>query len=271
MCTLILLYKMLEDYPVILAENRDIFMGTGEIPPHIASVNPRVYCAKDKKSGGTWFGLNGYGVAAGLTNLYSNTGEIKPVDSIGRLFVEALKQPDAEEVSRYLQDRFIPGKYRKANILAADENSAILTMCDKSIDAIRLSPGIHVLTNYNLKHKPEKSDDIDTFVDSVHRRDQAIKLLKYYGIRDKKDIDDVIRVLQRVLSDHENAGNVVSVGDYFKICCHGDPEIYDWETKSSSIAALSKNGIEKSMYFYCPGNPCTVAYDDYSAILREAA
>jgi len=68
-----------------------------------------------------------------------------------------------------------------------------------------------VLTNYNLKHQPERSEDKETFVDSVHRRNRATKLLKGYGIKEKKDINDVITVLQRVLSDHENAGNVVSV------------------------------------------------------------
>jgi len=111
------------------------------MPPHIANKDPAIYCAKDKKSGGIWFGLNEYGVAVGLTNLYSNTGETKPKGSIGKLCLEALKQPTSEEISGYLKETFNPGKYRKANILAADENSAILTMCDKDIEVIQLSPG----------------------------------------------------------------------------------------------------------------------------------
>ncbi|MFH1127136.1 MAG: NRDE family protein [archaeon] len=272
MCTLILLYQLLEEYPVILAENRDASVSSAEIPPSMVSSNPGIYSAIDKRSGGTWFGLNENRVALGLTNLYSNTEDIRPKASRGQLCLEALKQPTAIDVSMYLKEHYDHRRYAKMNILAADRYDAILTMCDIKIDTKELDEGIHILTNYNLAHAPSTQEDIDTRIDSAHRRDRALELSEIYGLDEKKDIEGVLEILKMILSDHQktadNRGSEKK--KYFTICCH-DREGYDWKTMSSSIIALSKASIEKSRYLYCPGNPCKEdsEYEDYSHILKE--
>ncbi len=273
MCTLILLYKVLKEYPIVLAENRDAHIKSIEIPPAIVFKIPKIYAALDKKSQGTWFGLNENEVAVGLTNLYSSTEERKPSDSRGRLCLNALKKPSAKEVSEYLQEAYDFEKYGKANIVSADKNDAILTMCDREVNAFKLDPGIHVLTNYNLKHEPSTLEDIDTMVDSKHRRDRAVELIDNYQMDRMKDIDAVGDILKIMLSDHVKSDHprASKHKQYFTICCHGDEIEYPWKTTSSSIVALSKDGIGKSKYWYCAGNPCEPnnGFTDYSFILND--
>ncbi len=268
---------MLEDYPVILAENRDTRMGSVEIPPSCVSVDPKIYCAIDEYSQGTWFGLNEYGVVVGLSNLYSNRKQGESTHSThlrGELCLDALKQSTAEEVSEYLSETFDPAKYSQLNMISADADSAFILKCDENTEIIELKPGIHVLTNYNFGHEPATSMALDLMVDSKHRRDRATELIEGYLIEDYriKDIESAINILKIVLSDHEEADYLggSKYKEYFTICCHGN-ENYPWETKSSSIIALPEGGPENSIYLYADGNPCNIDYADCSSILKKKA
>lgn len=263
---------MLNDYPIVLAENRDTRRDSIEIPPSCVSEYPKIYCAIDENSQGTWFGLNDRGVVLGLSNLYSNTEQEKPTHWRGELCLEALKQSTAEEVSIYLSETFDPAKYSQLNMISADADRAFISKCDKSTEIIELKPGIHVLTNYNFEHEPATHNALDLMVDSKHRRDRATELIKGYLIEDYRieDIESAINILKIVLSDHEEADypRGSKFKQYFKICCHGN-EKYRWQTTSSSIIALPEYGLKNTMYLYLAGNPCENDYVDYSSILRN--
>ncbi len=269
MCTLILVYKVLDGFPVVLAENRDAHLKSVEVPPAKVYAHPKTYAAIDKRSDGTWFGVNEFGVAVGLTNLHSMTDEIKPIDSRGQLCLEVLKQPSARDVSGYLHEVYEFERYAKVNILGVDESDAILTMCDKEITVVEFDAGIHVLTNYNLAHQPETLKEVDLKIDSEHRRTRAGELVEEYGLKDIGDLEEMVAILETILSDHvksdHNRGTKYK--QYFTICCHGN-EQYPWKTTSSSIAALSEKGIGKSRYWYCAGNPCESEFREYSHILN---
>ncbi len=270
MCTIILLYKTLENYPLILAENRDIRPGRLETPPQrVYSGDNSIYCAIDPKSGGTWYGLNSSGVTIGLTNRHPDPDS--PTASIGRLCLEALTQPTAKEASGYLLDNFDFAKHRNTNILSADKDNAIITFCDENPYTLDLNPGIHILTNYDFAQEPVTMEEKYRMIDSIHRLKRATELTETHKLGNTKNRDDAISTLQKILSDHEvpKDNNSSHFIDYFKICCHSSRD-FPWETKSSSIIALSKDGIEDSIYLYAGGNPCNTKYEDYSDILRDS-
>ena len=71
MCTLILLDRVVPEFPVVVAANRDEFYARPAAPParfvpgdgKLAFVAPQ-----DLEAGGTWMGLNSNSVFVGLTN-----------------------------------------------------------------------------------------------------------------------------------------------------------------------------------------------------------
>lgn len=262
MCTALLFYKVIEDYPVVLGENRDSHMKAEEMAPNKVSEDPKIFSALDKGSEGTWFGLNEYGVVVGLTNLYSKRENVKADKSRGKLCLGALEQSSAKEVSEYLEEEFDYRKYKKSNIISADKNNAFLSRCDREIKITPLGAGTYVFTNYDFSHEPETEKDTDLMIDSKHRGDRAIEILERASLN---GLDEALDVLKAIFRDHKKADyeRGSEFKRYFTICCHGDGQ-YPWETKSSSIVALSEKGLEKSKYLYAPGNPCQVEYKDYS-------
>lgn len=266
MCTAILFYNILDEYPIIFGENRDAYIETEEIAPHIISKNPKIFSALDKKSNGTWFGLNEYGVVVGLTNLYPQRNKPKNENSRGKLCIETLKQPSAEEVTEFLKEEFDPIKYKNMNIISVDEESAFLTRCCEDTRVSKLKDGIHIFTNYDFVKKPRDQEEIDLWIDSKHREERAKEILKRYQI---ETLDDAILVMGEVFRDHErpNYPSGSEEQKYFTICCHSSKE-YLWRTTSSSILVLSTHGFDYSKYFYLNGNPCENRYDDYSYLLE---
>ena len=51
-------YKVVSEAPILVAYNRDEHIERQSQAPKIQSGRPRVICGIDRKSGGTWFGIN---------------------------------------------------------------------------------------------------------------------------------------------------------------------------------------------------------------------
>ena len=69
MCTLIALHRCVTGASLVIAANRDEFLERPSEGPALRSTQYGVIAApRDVKAGGTWLGLNGSGVFAGLTN-----------------------------------------------------------------------------------------------------------------------------------------------------------------------------------------------------------
>ena len=69
MCTLAILYKVARNTPVLLAANRE--RRTSPRPtqyPKIQPGTPRIVCGIDRQAGGTWLGVNQFGLVVAVTN-----------------------------------------------------------------------------------------------------------------------------------------------------------------------------------------------------------
>ena len=68
MCTLIVAYKVFENYPIVIAANRDELLDRPSETPAIRDDKFGIYAPKDLARGGTWIGVNKFGLFVGLTN-----------------------------------------------------------------------------------------------------------------------------------------------------------------------------------------------------------
>jgi uncharacterized protein with NRDE domain len=100
MCTLITLWQCHPSAPLVVALNRDEFLGRPTRPPEFWEETPPqapVVAGRDLQAGGTWFGI-GRHVVAGLTNHRRPDAQSGPTTgdaSRGGLVLRALQSVSA--------------------------------------------------------------------------------------------------------------------------------------------------------------------------------
>ena len=68
MCLLVVVSRMVPEWPLIVAANRDEQYARPADPVTVLRERPRTLGGRDRLAGGTWLALNEHGVVAGLTN-----------------------------------------------------------------------------------------------------------------------------------------------------------------------------------------------------------
>jgi uncharacterized protein with NRDE domain len=169
MCTLIVLHRCVSGRPLVVAANRDEFFARPAEGPAIRSAQSgRILAPRDLEAGGTWVGLSGKGVFAGLTNLrplvngvangFAPTpngaalgGSIgatvtRALRSRGEVVMAALEARSAAEAADALS-RLESGAYNPFQLLVADARSAALLVYRDAPRILPLEPGLHVVGN----------------------------------------------------------------------------------------------------------------------------
>jgi uncharacterized protein with NRDE domain len=124
LCTLVILLRPGHDWPVLIAANRDEMINRPWQPParHWPD-RPDVVAGRDELAGGTWLGLNDFGVAAGILNRFGSLGPAPGQRSRGELVLEALDHADARSAATALT-ALEPRAYRTFNLIIADNRDA---------------------------------------------------------------------------------------------------------------------------------------------------
>ncbi len=242
MCTIILLYKMVPSYPVILAGNRDEFFARNSLSPRLwkfthQDQSIKIFSGKDQKAGGTWLGINRYGVVAGVTNYF--TGSRDPTKkSRGSLVLQCLSNSDPNHIFNNL----VPEKtfqYNPFNLFCLSKETGFLYSNHPQPRTIILQKGIYILTN----------GDID---DPRDRKKEWLfhHLAPPLVTPDHKELE---LLLPQLLASHANKD---SGGE---ICIH----LPGYGTVSSCLLFINSQQ-ENSRYLYCHGAPCRNQYQDLS-------
>ena len=145
MCLIVFGYKVSEEYPLVLAANRDEFYRRPTLAMHFWEDSPDILAGKDLEQGGTWFGLHKNGMLAALTN-YRNPAAIKPnAPSRGEIIMDFLKSKKSPE--HFIHDfRSKAPTYNGFNLIFGNMDHLFwFTNLTNRIE--RLSPGIHGLSN----------------------------------------------------------------------------------------------------------------------------
>lgn len=124
MCTAVLLRRPGHAWPLILASNRDEMQDRPwQAPARHWPARPEVVAGLDELSGGSWAGVNDWGVAAAVLNRYGSLGTDAEKRSRGELVLEALDHAEAREAAKALRD-LEPRAYRSFNLIVADAREA---------------------------------------------------------------------------------------------------------------------------------------------------
>lgn len=155
MCTVVVLRRPGHRWPVILGANRDEMVDRAWSPParHWPD-RPETVAGLDHEAGGSWLGINDFGVVATVLNRRHSLGPAADKRSRGELVLEALDHADAEAAASALA-HLDARAYRAFNMLICDNRSAywIKGLGDAGEGRALVAPvppGVSMLTAWDL-------------------------------------------------------------------------------------------------------------------------
>lgn len=156
MCTLVILRQPDDNWPILLAANRDEMADRPwRGPGRHWRDRPEVVGGLDERAGGTWLALNDFGVAAAVLNRPGSLGPDPEKRSRGELVLEALDHPDAVAAARAL--RQLDGTaFRPFNLVVADSHEAFWLRSDGTgpVKQHHVPAGVSMITAHDL-NSPE--------------------------------------------------------------------------------------------------------------------
>ena len=240
MCTLILAHHVFDEAPVFLASNRDESLDRPASGPRVwERFGTRFVAPRDEQEGGTWLGINEWGVLAAITNRFGN-----PRDgsrrSRGRLVLEALGERYAKVAADGIS-AMDASHYNPFHLLIVDQGSAHVVWSDGTqMHDEDLDGGVHVITERSyLAAANGRADFLEARIDELQRTGELAPaaLRALLTIRRVDDIDAT---------------------------CVLVPELR-YGTRSSTVVAL---GSEPRLDF-SDGAPCETEYRDYTSVLTD--
>ncbi len=148
MCTLVVLHRPGDPWPLLLAANRDEMVDRGwDAPAAHWPEHPRVVGGRDHLAGGTWLAINRAGVVAAVLNRQGSLGPKLGKRSRGELPLIALAEDSAEAAAAAIT-RLDAGEWRRFNMVIADRSGAYFLrgLATGTPHAERLAPGLAMVT-----------------------------------------------------------------------------------------------------------------------------
>jgi uncharacterized protein with NRDE domain len=240
MCLVALLFRVVEDAPLIVGANREEAYARGGEAPRLLPGPCRVVAGLDPQVGGTWLGINEHEVIVAVTNRRRSEVPAQP-RSRGVLVRELLGCTSAAAAAEMAARELERHPYAGCNMICADRTQVSIVQAGDWLRVRLLPPGIHVLTNGDL------NDGSDPRLGHAHW---------WLSERSYANADDCVAALAALCGQ--------SGGDSPPICLHGK----DRGTVTSSIIAL-RIPRGRSTYLHAQGPPDQTPYVDLSHLLRE--
>ncbi|MDR0522099.1 MAG: NRDE family protein [Planctomycetaceae bacterium] len=235
-------YKKVSEAPLLIALNREEDPERPSLPPKIQSGRPRVVCGVDQKAGGTWAGVNQYGLFCAVVNCPKRVIPEEP-KSRGILCRELLGCQNAEEALDLAQRELLTGNYAGGHFLCVDRASGGAVYGGEEIEMEKFGPGLHILSENRLD---DKRDDRQEFVRrllTLQRIDSAISFFA---------------VANRTFSRNPDASG--KMGILVK-----KPNL---RTVSSMVVSLTEK-TQRSVMQYSAGSLDERPFEEISALLRQ--
>ncbi|MFP4159266.1 MAG: NRDE family protein [Desulfobacterales bacterium] len=158
MCLISIAIEAHPEYPMIIAANRDEFYSRPTSPLAFWDDNPEILAGKDLQSRGTWLGVTRSGKIAAVTNYRDPSSMTPRGESRGQL-VRAYLEKNARAEDYLAEVEKKRDRYTGFNLLAGDTRQ-MWWYSNKDGGIVKLSPGIHALSNHLLDTPWPKTETI---------------------------------------------------------------------------------------------------------------
>ena len=152
MCTLLILYRPKNKWPLIIAGNRDEMKNRPWLPPgkHWGKCDG-IIAGKDLTAGGSWLGINTNGLVATILNRTNSLGPDIEKNSRGKIIIDILKNKTLDAALNYIKLLDIT-KWKPFNLFLANNKKAYwVKSSDKDELSINIIPeGKHFLDSYDI-------------------------------------------------------------------------------------------------------------------------
>ena len=154
MCILLISRKKNSNWPILIATNRDEFFNREFRDPGKHWKNfPYIYAGKDKKAGGSWLGINKYGICVAILNRKTLLKNSKNLESRGNLVIHALKFKLALQAKNKIIESF-EKKYKFFNLFISDiKNSYLIKYDNFKLETFSIPYGNSIIDNLDLNDK----------------------------------------------------------------------------------------------------------------------
>tara|TARA_B100000989_G_scaffold113324_1_gene83257 strand:- start:3384 stop:4127 length:744 start_codon:yes stop_codon:yes gene_type:complete len=242
MCTLIIRWHPGDVWPLIIGGNRDEMKTRQSKPPgrHWPD-RPEIIAGIDETAGGSWLGVNEFGVVAAILNRSNSLGPKQGKRSRGELVLEALDHADASDAAKAITS-INEKAYRSFNMILADNRDAFwLKHTETNNIALHSIPeGISMITADDLNDI--KSPRIAKYLKRIRKAS-----IPNPGINDWD-------AWQKVLADQ---GEHIDGNPLTSINIKTD---YGFGTVSSSLLAVPNSNEREIQWKFCPGTPDTTPF-----------
>lgn len=178
MCIILLAYRTDNNYPLIVAANRDEYFDRTASAAHYWSDEHGVFAGRDEKEGGTWLGVTDNGRFAAITNWTEPAGQVNGFLSRGFVVRDFLSSNSA---AGEFVESLDPKQYRGFNLVAFDGRELIY-FSNRNNERKLLKPGFYGITNTSL-------DDIWT------KTRVGVSMISQ--VQNRHDVDTLIHMLRR--------------------------------------------------------------------------
>jgi uncharacterized protein with NRDE domain len=278
MCTLIVLHRSIPGSPLVVAANRDEFLGRpAEGFSLRSSRTGPIVAPRDLEAGGTWVGLSGRGVFAGLTNLRPSeasgdlaSGVRAGLISRGQVVMTALESESAKHAVDALSN-LEEGAYNPFQLLVADGHDAWLMVYRDRPKLTRLEPGLHVVGNVEEERFAEGAEGVGArggageeeprYRKLTRIREHVEKLMTEPG---RDHFDGLARICREHVEEPRESGRE-GPSPFESTCVHVADR---YGTRSSLLLELSLDP-DASRLWTTDGPPCEWSFENRSSLLRE--
>ena len=159
-------------------------------------------CGIDRQAGGTWLGVNQFGLLVPVTNRPKVLAPLEP-RSRGLLCRDLLDRRNARDAVDSAVKELSAGGYAGANYLCADDKYAAVVYGGNRVEVAELTPGLHTLTNGDLDDPNDERHQFLRRMLTLHTLDSAVTFLAVAS-----------RACSRKPNEEGRRGVVLTGGDY---------------------------------------------------------
>jgi hypothetical protein len=244
MCLLGIAFCQFSELPLLVLANREEYYARPAAGPRLFPRDgelPAWFGGTDLVAGGTWLGVNEFGLLVAVTNRKKQRPPENP-PSRGLLCRSLLAFRETASTAASAERELSDNRYAGCNVLIADRGSAIVIEAGDVRQSTRLDPGLHLIANAAL------NDDGDPRIRRVRKEFDRVR-----GLGIDAWFDDARRVCP-----------LPAEGNEPPICLTGP----DRGTVSSTILGIGSDPAN-ARYWYSAGPPNVTPYEDYGPLFRD--